>query len=577
MPSPPCRTISAPSRRDRGHRWTAASRRLVAPVLLLVSVVAGAAPPAAAADAGAPLFETPAGLLADAADASRPSARSVVRRRHATLRPGALTRDDGSPRVTAGQRIELNLFGDARYTATITEVIRHSPLGHTWRGTLDGVDHGYTALALEDGALSGYVMMPGAVYRVGRGADGKQVIEQIDQSKLPRESRPAIPSLKPAAATRAPDAAPDGPLIIDVMVLYTAAARDASGGTAGVQAEVGLAVASANQAYANSGLAQRLRLVHTGETSITESGNFDTDLTALETNADAAALRNAKRADIVTLLTSNGDDPPSCGLGYLLTVNSANFAPFALNVVELLCASANLSYAHELGHNMGAHHDPYVAGSDKTVFPYSHGFVDPAAQLRTVMAYNDQCAAARVNCTRIPYFSSPLLTYGLRVLGTAATSDNARTFAQTAPTVATFRQALTLSLQAGVNQSTFTAGQSLTAAMGLTNPGLPESADLYVGLVLPDTQTVVFFTGAGAIAFGRVDDLASFRPIVARMDLGSPFDASVPNFFTYQWTGTEPHGGYTFFVLATRAGTLPGGALTTDAILGVAAAPFSLH
>ena len=571
------RTVRPPSRRPRGPR-AAVAGRLLAPLLLLVAVVAGAPATATAAPDPVPaLFDAALGLSADSAPGVTQGSRAVVRRRHAPVRPGVLTRDDGSPRASTGQRIELNLFDDARFTATVTHVARHSPAGHTWSGTLDGVAHGYTALAVHGDALAGYVMMPGAVYRIGRSAAGKQVIEQIDQSKLPREGRPVVPRLEAAPNGRTPDAAPDGSPVIDVMVLYTVAARTAAGGTAGIQAEVALAVASANQAYANSGVSQRLRLVHTGETSIAESGDFDADLTALETSGEVASLRQAKRADLVSLITSNGDNPPFCGLAYVMSVNTTAFAPFALSVVELLCATSNLTFAHELGHNMGAHHDPYVAKSDKTIFPYSHGFVDQAAQLRTIMAYNDQCAAARVNCTRVPHFSSPIVTFAGRVLGTASTSDNARTFNETAATVASFEQGLSLSLHAGVNQSTFVIGQTLTASIGLTNPGVIEFADVYAGLVLPDGQTVVFLTGPAAIALGRVDTLASFQPIAAGIDLATSFDASVPNLFSYQWTGAEPKGSYMFFVLATRAGTLPAGSLTGDSILGLATAPFTLH
>src|SRR5262249_61657577 len=114
----------------------------------------------------------------------------------------------------------------------------------------------------------------------------------------------------------------------------------------------------------------------------------------------------------------------------------------AFSVVERDCASSNLSFPHELGHNMGAHHDVYVIGTDHGLDPYSHGWVDLIGKFRTIMAYNDQCATAGFNCQRIPYFSAPRKPFNGRVVGNAATADNARTLGESASPVAGSRQAL---------------------------------------------------------------------------------------------------------------------------------------
>jgi hypothetical protein len=546
-------------------------------VLLLVLVPMGAGRPWAATPDPVPALLEPRVLDgAGAGPTSHGAVTRAVRSRPVTARVDLLTHEDGSPRLLAGQRIGLNLFDDATFTATIAEVTRHASFGQTWSGRLDGVDLGHVVLAAHGGALVGVVTMPGAIYRIGYAPDGTQVVEQIDPATLPGELDPVTPPALAGAAADLSVVAADSASQIDVMVVYTANARAAAGGTSAMLAEVALAVATANQAYANNGLVQRLRLVYAGESSLTESGSFNNDLGHLTGDSMVAWLRDANRADLVSLITSNGPAPPSCGIGWLMLVNSTAFAPFGFNVVDRLCASSNLTFPHELGHNMGAHHDPFVAGSDQeTLFPYSHGYVDLVGKFRTIMAYDDQCKASGFSCTRIQFFSTPALTYNGRAIGDASTSDNSRTLAQTGDTVANFRHAVASSLSpsTGVNQPSFAPGQTVVTTVTLDNAGGTGDADIYVGLVFPGGVTV-FFTGGGGFAVGDIESLPSFRPIATGVPLAAPFSITVPGFFSYRWTGIEPHGGFVFFLLVVKSGGLAAG-LTSDQILGVHTSPFT--
>jgi hypothetical protein len=132
----------------------------------------------------------------------------------------------------------------------------------------------------------------------------------------------------------------------------------------------------------------------------------------------------------------------------------------------------------------------------------------------------------------------------------------------------------TLSVTASVNQSSFAAGQTLTAGGTVTNPGLPFVADFYSGIVSPD-GSVQLFTSSG-IVLGNIANLASFQPLAVSVPLGTPFSVAAANFYMHQWAASEPHGSYAFFVAAVKAGALASGPLTSDKILGLASASFSL-
>ncbi len=241
----------------------------------------------------------------------------------------------------------------------------------------------------------------------------------------------------PAAAV--PQA--EGDTIIDVMVAYTPAAKAAVGGTAAMDAQINLGVAQTNLAYTNSGVKQQLRLVLAHEIAYAESGNLSTDIATLRTFGDGALddlhlLRDAYGADIVSLWVENGGG--SCGIASVMSTVAASFARSAFNVVTRSCAVGNYSFAHELGHNMGLRHDPFV---DTSVlpYPYAHGYVDTANKFRTIMAYNDACAAVNVTCVRVPQFSSATVPYRDWPSGNIGVSNAALALNNTRSTTSVFR------------------------------------------------------------------------------------------------------------------------------------------
>ncbi len=225
---------------------------------------------------------------------------------------------------------------------------------------------------------------------------------------------------------------------VDVMVLYTPAARDTAGGVTQIENEAAFAVGRTNLAYANSSVSHRLNLIYSGVVSYTEAaGGVDSNalLGDLEDTSDGVldtihGLRDSVKADLVSLFYEV-DDSSWCGWGYTQdTANADTTDDTGFTVVQRSCAGTNLSFAHEVGHNMGGHHDR--ANASASTLDYNFGHIQPVPSnaavnpWRSVMSYNSPCSdsAATGECPRVPWFSNPNVTRLGDVAGVPLTDAN---------------------------------------------------------------------------------------------------------------------------------------------------------
>lgn len=333
----------------------------------------------------------------------------------------------------------LNLFDNADRIAYRTRVDDHGSGRYSWLGTTD--DGGIVSFAVVAGVTTGTVYLDGRSFEIIPDADGEHTIEELNAAAFPTEEGPD----GVLEADMVPDAGGDGVVSgmaagdtlpeIGVMVLWTPAARSAAGGQANIESLILAAVNNANLSYTNSLVNARLKLVYSAEVAFTETpSNMSGDLSALRGSTDGKAdnihaLRDQYGADIVSLIGNGYAGAGYCGLGYLMSSPSTSFASNAFNIVDRTCAAGYLSFAHEVGHNQGLHHDPSNAGSTPS-YNYAYGYQDPGGAFRTVLSYG--------GATRVPYLSSPSVLYGGRVTGTSS-QDNARALSNTAATVAAFR------------------------------------------------------------------------------------------------------------------------------------------
>jgi hypothetical protein len=364
----------------------------------------------------------------------------VVRSRYVRPNLELLLDADGTPRDLAGMgALTLNLFDDTELVAVLDRVEPNYGGGYTWVGQVQDDPLSMATLVVTDGLMAGTVATAQSSFGISYAGDGGHVVQEIDPSAFPPEAGP-IPVDEPEgeAADVVPMAQADDGTAIDVLVVYTPSARWAVGGTTAMLNLINLAVAETNQSYANSGIIQRLNLVHAAEVPYSET-TFSAALYDLTGTSDGNmdnvhALRNAYFADEVVLIIN---DTQYCGLAWLMQNVSTSFQDHAFAVVHWGCATGYYSFGHELGHNMGAQHDLFAVqkyNQAPGAYWYSYGYVNSSPAWRTVMAYGDACGG----CTRIPWWSNPGVFYGGDPTGTA-TANNHLTLNNTAWTVANFR------------------------------------------------------------------------------------------------------------------------------------------
>ena len=313
--------------------------------------------------------------------------------------------------------VSLELFPDVTVFGAFDRY-DPNPGGVTWVGHVEGVPASSITLAYSGGLMAGSIVMPDALYQIRPApADaGLHVVSEIDQAGFLHEAAPIEVRFSEADRARAANAPmTDTADVIDVMVLYTALAATNAGGQAGIANLINLGVSETNTSYANSGIKQRIRLVHAAQVPYAEVGSFSTNLTNLRNGAGAlagvAALRDTHHADLVTMLVHPAA-PDACGIAFLMTSVTSAFASSAFSVTDTACVSPNYTVAHELGHNMGARHDWYV-DSGTTPFTYAHGHVNATSsqRWRTIMSYPDQCTALGFSCMRLLNWASPDTKY----------------------------------------------------------------------------------------------------------------------------------------------------------------------
>jgi hypothetical protein len=303
---------------------------------------------------------------------------------------------------------------------------------HAWAARLPGGDGAFFVLIGD--FVEARVQLGHTVYRLRSMTPKMGVLETFDAQQFPQAPDDSVvgPDATGGDGGAAHDSScEDPPGRVDVMVLYTPAAREAAGGETQIENGIWLARNHTHDVYGQSGVAHLLHLVHIGQVpgNYTEpEGGVDPrqlfdQLSYVDGVIDEIhELRDTHGADLVSLIFQRGNLGvlTSCGYGSQVETADADATKDkAFSVVRRWCVAENMDFAHETGHNLGANHDRAKATSSLN---YNFGHIQPLPPVtgepgeteawkpwRTIMTYDQPCASisGQFNCSRKPYFSNP--------------------------------------------------------------------------------------------------------------------------------------------------------------------------
>ncbi|MDE0659924.1 MAG: leucine-rich repeat domain-containing protein [Gammaproteobacteria bacterium] len=396
--------------------------------------------------------------------------------------------------------LEINLFEDVSYMAVELRLAPTSSGGYSLSGRLEGVLFGTATLVVNGDIVKGTVRASSGTYTIDADASTCH-IRKVNSSTLPPLGEPLRPppslmsrsgSGELAAVTTggAGTANEDGS-VADVLVVYTPAVTEALGGVLAANALADLFVAETNQAYADSEVDLQIFLTRAVEVDYVESGSSSLDLDRLTSPDDGHMdivheLREKTGSDLVHLIANARD---VCGIAWVMWQVTPLFEQRGFGLTSHTCGG--VTFAHELGHNMGLRHDRYV-DSGNTPYPYSHGYVNRAAfeegaaastRWRTLMSYPHECRDAGFSCVELLRFSNAELEYEGDPMGIAEgdeAADARRSLNDTRQVIAGFREAgpdLTASLVWFLTPRAWEVGQSVTLSGSVNNEGRIESAE----------------------------------------------------------------------------------------------------
>ncbi len=325
--------------------------------------------------------------------------------------------------LDSAERIVLELPG--RLASVERSRIEHRAGGDLlWTGrTRLGEE---VVLTLRGGRLAGTVFGRERGYRIyPSGEGGHTLLEVAAGEELDCGGAPLHGPSAEGAELRARIAASSGSSAehrtprIDLLVVYADASREILGSKRDLLTLVDHFVDLTNVAFHNSEMDIRVRLAHAAEVTVPENivGDDPATLNWLVESSAIADLRDARGADVVGLVYEGGNR--ICGSAAMIYRPGGPTLSRAFFVSQRACGGE--TFAHEVGHLLGADHNPEDARAEgRYIYGRAHYH---SGGYRTLMSYTSGCSDF---CPTQPFFSNPRVRYERRPTGIRNERDNAR-------------------------------------------------------------------------------------------------------------------------------------------------------
>ncbi|MBN3264472.1 M12 family metallo-peptidase [Pectobacterium brasiliense] len=327
--------------------------------------------------------------------------------------------------------------GSLVWKGNVSSLIQNKAINDKIENTISN----YVTLIENNNLISGLISFRDKTYSITPLNNEKIAIVTIDSSKFPESAPPVFISdseettVNPKetqvnTVTQQPvgklssslnlDAQSDDISRINVLMITTPEAYNRIG-AAQYPGFVTLATDTLQDAATNSKLPIQYEVTAV-RTNISEAGlTYNELLSALSDPKTplgkfAAEQREIARADLVNLMVIN---PAYCGKAYLPNGRVEQFRSLGFSVVTHTCVSG-YSFPHEIGHNLGATHEPNSGNNTYFITGYGYQYLGNSPW-RTVMAY--ECPS--VSCPRLNVYSSPKLFHNNLPMGKKY-QDNAR-------------------------------------------------------------------------------------------------------------------------------------------------------
>ena len=323
------------------------------------------------------------------------------------------------------------------------EVIGNKRL--TWYGTIQNEPGSLVILSVNDNYLEGRIIRRNGTTYIIRYSDSQKHQVGLLRSGFAQPLDDDQRLIPPGPPPPPQPICGDPPNIVNVMVLYTAAALQGITATL-LQTKVDMHMASTNMSFRASNIDLRFNLVRFEQITYNETGDKTQDLNNLVTGTAAGvhSLRDTYKADFVLLIVNTLND---CGFADVNSVLTVDNHPRGYCIVKRSCLESDYVFTHELGHLAYARHDWSQDMTNMAPFSFNHGgFITYTGSdnfpysYRTIMSYPN-CASGA--CIQVLHWSNPDVNYPSAMPQSiptgSATENNARTLELTKSIVSAYR------------------------------------------------------------------------------------------------------------------------------------------